>query len=140
MTELDIDFSEAWLRNQIRELNRDLPRARLPLTSLLEMDNPCVETVRGDIHYFDKRELRRLAEILPSGILNKLKLPLVFRRSLETGESLYFLEGGEIEVEVLKKLLGLDYIPSIEQKYYTYKPIITKLISEYPSLVVVGVI
>lgn len=140
LTELCIDFSEEWLRKQLRELSRDLPRVRLPLARLLEMDNPFVETVGGDLHYFDKRELRELAEILPSELHDKLKLPLVFRRSVEIGESLYFLDGGEVEVEVLKKLLGLSYIPFIQKKYYTYKPVIAKLISRFPSTVVVGVI
>jgi len=140
LTELGVDFSEEWLRNQLRELNRDLPRVRVPLARLLEMDNPSVETVGGDIHYFDKRELRELAEILPSELHEKLKLPLVFRRSLEVGESIYFLDGGGAEAEVLKKLLGLEFTPSIQQRYYTYKPVITKLISRFPSIVVIGVI
>jgi uncharacterized protein (UPF0216 family) len=137
---LSVDFSDEWLRRQVREFNKDIPRIRLPLTLLLEMDTPYVETIGGDRHYFDKKELRELAEVLPKELLDRLRLPLVFKRSLEVEESLYFLDGGEVEVEVLKRLVGLSYIPSRGRQYYTYKPIISKLISKFPSIVVIGVV
>jgi len=137
---LSIDLPGEWLRRQIREFNKDIPRVKLPLSLLLEMDIPYVETVGGERHYFDKKELRELSEMLPRELLDKFRLPLVFKRSLEVGESLYLLDGGEVEVEVLKKLVGLTYIPSRGRQYYTYKPIISKLISKFPSIVVIGII
>lgn len=138
--EMDVDFSDEWVRHQLREINRDMPRVRIPLNLLLEMDNPSIETIGGDRHYFDKRELRELADIIPRELWGKFKLPLVFRRSLETDESLYFLDGGEVEVQVIKKLTGLEFIPSKDNQYYTYKPVISKLIQKFPSIIVIGFI
>lgn len=133
-----MNFSDEWIKHQLREINKDMPRVRVPLNLLLEMDKPSIETVGGDRHYFDKRELRELADVIPRDLWDKLKLPLIFKRSLEADESLYFIDGGEVEVQVIKKLIGLEFIPSRDNQYYTYKPIISKLIQRFPSIIVIG--
>lgn len=138
IVEMNVDFSDEWIKHQLREINRGMPRVRVPLNLLLEMDKPSIETVGGDRHYFDKRELRELADIIPREFWSKLKLPIVFRRSLEADESLYFIDGGEVEVHVIKKLIGLEFVPSRDNQYYTYKPIISKLIQRFPSIIVIG--
>ncbi|MCS7126417.1 MAG: DUF61 family protein [Aigarchaeota archaeon] len=134
-----LEDSDEWLRHQLRELNRDIPKIRVPLPILLKMDNPFIETL-GGVHYFDKDELKSLKSILPEDLQENLKLPLVFRRSIESGESIYFIDGGELEAEVIKKLTGLNFIPFNGEKYYTYKPVILKLLSNFPSIIVIGVI
>ncbi|MEN2974685.1 MAG: DUF61 family protein [Candidatus Caldarchaeales archaeon] len=136
---MSVESSDEWLRYQLRELNKDIPKVRLPLKTLLNMDVPSVETIKG-VHYFDKRELELLESILPEELKEKIRLPLVFRRSIESGESIYFIDGGEVEAGVVKKLTGLRFIPYDGERYYTYKPIILKILSKYPSIVAIGII
>lgn len=130
---------DEWLRRQLRSLNEGLPRSRVPLRELLGMDEPSVETIGGQIHYFAREELEELARSLPRDIAARLRLPLVFRRSMESHESIYFLDGGEVEAEAVKHIAGLSFLPSSGGRYYTYKPIISKLASKYPSIIVLGI-
>lgn len=130
---------DEWLRRQLKSLNEGLPRSRKRLAELLEMDRPVVETVGGELHHFSREELERLARILPPDVATRLKLPLVFKRSFESGESIYFLDGGEAEAEAVKCIAGISFLPSAQGRYYTYKPIISKIASNYPSLIALGV-
>ena len=129
---------EEWLSTQFRRLNDGLPRRRLLLRELLEMEEPSVETLGGERHYFSREELEEVSEMLPERVAGKVRLPLVFRRSLESVESVYYLEGGEAEAETVKALAGIGFLPSNLGRYYTYKPIVSLLASKYPTLIVLG--
>ncbi len=132
------DRVEEWLSNQFRRINEGLPRKRLPLEELLTMDEPSVETVGGGLHHFSKNELQELSRSLPRDLARRVRLPLVFRRSLESSESIYYLDGGDVEAEVVRRITGVGFLPRNRGRYYTYKPIISILASRYPTLVVIG--
>jgi len=104
----------------------------------LESDEPSVKTL-GGVHYFSREELEKLSEILPERLRKRVTLPLVFRRSIESSESIYFLDGGEVEAETVKLITGLKFLPSLRGRYYTYKPVISLIVSKYPSILVLGV-
>lgn len=132
------DWVEEWLSKQVRRLNEGLPRRRVLLRELLEMGEPGVETVGGGRHFFAREELEEVWRVLPRSVAERLRLPLVFRRGWESRESVFYLEGGEVEAEAVKLLTGLSYLPSSKGRYYTYKPIVSLLASKYPSIVVLG--
>ncbi len=104
------------------------------------MENPYVELISGEKHYFDRRELEELRNILPGELVSRLKLPLVFKRSLESSESLYYIDGGLDEVEAVKKIVGLSFIPSDGSRFYTYKPVILSILSKFSSIVLISVV
>lgn len=134
-----LDLPEEWLRKQVMELNKDVPKVRLPLSTLLKMEVPSVETMSGT-HYFDKNDLERLESALPAELREKIRLPIVLRRVMESGESVYIIDGGEAEAEVVRRLTGLKFIPHDGKHYYTYVPIVMKLVSVCPTVFVLGVI
>ncbi|MEM0078724.1 MAG: DUF61 family protein [Nitrososphaerota archaeon] len=134
------DYYEEWLRRQLKHLTSNTPRFKLRLEELLQMENPYVELISGEKHYFDRRELEELRNILPGELASRLKLPLVFKRSLESSESLYYIDGGLDEVEAVKKIVGLSFIPSDRSRFYTYKPVILSILSKFSSIVLISVV
>lgn len=140
MESLSSDYYEEWLRRQLKYLTSNLPRFKLKLEELLQMEDPYVELISGEKHYFDRRELEELKNILPRELASRLRLPLVFKRSLESSESLYYIDGGLDEVETVKKIVNLSFIPSDGNRFYTYKPVILSIISKFPSIVIISVV
>ncbi len=132
------DKVEEWLSIQFKKINEGLPRRRLKLGELLSMERPSVETVGGGLHHFSKTELQELSRSLSEDLRERVRLPLVFRRSLKSSESIYYLDGGEAEAEVVKRIAGVGFLPRNKGRYFTYKPIISILVSRYPTLVVIG--
>ena len=130
---------EEWLSNQFKRINEGLPKSRLPLSELLSMQEPSVETIGGGRHHFLRDELQELLNVLPEELWRRVRLPLVFRRSLESSESVYYLEGGEAEAEAVKILAGVRFLPENKGRYFTYKPILSILVSKYPTIIVIGV-
>lgn len=134
------DYYEEWLRRQLKYLISNVPRCKLRLEELLQMENPYIELISGEKHYFDKRELEELKNILPRELASRLRLPLVFKRSFESSESIYYIDGGLDEVEAVKKIVNLSFIPSDGSRFYTYKPVILSILSKFPSIVIISVI
>jgi len=132
----------AMLKEEVRRLNRHLPRTRKTLKDLLEEKTPSVETIDGETILMKREELEGLASILPPHLQMKLQLPIVVQRRFDLGKSVYTVSGGEVEEFVLKTLLGLAELDFSNYKtrepFYIYKPYLSELIRKIHSLLVIG--
>ena len=131
-------FVDDLLAETLRHVNDGLPRRAARFMDLLRMDTPYVETIGGERHYFNKRELETLVKLLPDDIAANLHLPFVFTKKHDLEESVYIIRSVGSEPEAFKKLMGISHLPVSGGEYYTYKPIIAEFIRRYPSLAAVG--
>ena len=91
----------------IQTLNQHLPGKRLPLTELLAMEKPGVKGKDNTFFIMDKAELDLISSTLPRFLWNRLRLPLLIEMSPDFGSGAARIQG-EIEVEMVSKLLGKD--------------------------------
>jgi len=131
-------FVDDLLAETLRHVNDSLPRRVVRLGVLLRMDEPYVETIGGGFHYFNKRELMMLAELLPADVAADLHLPFVFTKRHDLEEPVYLIRTVGSEPEAFKTLMGLSHLPESGGGYYTYKPVIAEFVRRYPSLATVG--
>jgi len=93
-----------------------LKQSTVPLSDLMKMDQPSFSSVDGlvDIR-FDKREIERVAKIIPSEHHERLRLPLIFLDSWKFRyaemSKRYKVMGYELENYLLQKLLNLTDLP-----------------------------
>jgi len=132
---------DEWLSHTLRSINDTLPRRVEKLTRLLEMEQPYVETIGGQKHYFNKHELQRINEELPRGIAQTLYLPIIFTKHHEMEEAVYVIRARGSEAEAFKILMKLNELPRTkDQQPYTYKPLVAEFLNKYPTLGVIGYI
>jgi uncharacterized protein (UPF0216 family) len=82
-----------------------------PLSELLVMGKPCFSSVDGLITIdFDRRELERIAKIVPESYQKELRLPLILLKKLKEYDS-YKVVGTKLENMLLQKLLKLTGAP-----------------------------
>lgn len=67
-----------YLGNEFRTVNAQLPRIRKTLNELLKETQPFVLLHDGGRHFFRRRELDYLAEIISSDECSTLMLPIIF--------------------------------------------------------------
>lgn len=80
-----------------------------PLSELLKMENPHFSSAdRFIVVDFDKRELERLAEMVPEEHHEKLRLPFILLREMPIREYLYQIAGTRLENIYLKRLLKIS--------------------------------
>lgn len=96
---------DKFLKKQIKNLNRHLPKGRASLADLLEEKKPKIESKDGSIHRFKKGELELLSEILPKDQHRNLKLPIIIRISPQLGRGTAKISG-KLEKKVLRKILN----------------------------------
>lgn len=130
-------------RADVERINDHLPKEFKTLSQLLDSDEPMVETKSGMPLIFDKDELSKLAEIIPSDIHDKLKLPFILLRRLDLGRGVFQVLGGRNELYAIAKILGaskeIKSIHSIvEEPFYLYKPQVFKLKRLFRTIIVVG--
>ncbi len=128
---------DEWLKHELRMINSSLPLHTVPLSTLLSLDEPCVKTIGGGVHYFDKRELEEFKKIIPKGF--DVSLPLIFIKRKELGEGVYVIKGGKNEAEAFKLALGLSNIHKSAEGYYTYRPFVIEFLKRYQTLAVIGI-
>lgn len=97
------ELLDVFLKEELRIVNRHLPRERVSLCRLLEMEIPYIITSDGGIHVFDYKELELLAKISNKNC--SLKLPIILEYVPE-GEGIYVVKGS-LEAEVVSKVLKL---------------------------------
>ncbi len=88
----------------IQTLNRHLPKKRKTLKELLLEEKPIVESMDGLIHSFDKKELEKLASIIPEWEQDKLRLPIYLEMSssMERGS---IRISGRLECRIISSIL-----------------------------------
>lgn len=101
------DFEKKISLKFIQTLNRHLPKKRKTLKELLAEDKPGLMNLDGSIHSFDKKELEKLALILPEWERNRLRLPLYLEMSssLERGS---IKISGRLECRIINSILRED--------------------------------
>lgn len=137
-------FLDVTLQNELRELNKHLPKNRKTIRELLTEDPPTVSTVGGEKVTMKKSEIEALSAELPDPLRDRIKLPLVFLRRRELGAGAFALLGDSYEEYALSKLLDdykgtlADFIRSRESPTIFYKPQLSELMRRFHSLIVVG--
>ncbi len=110
---------DEYVKKQIQNLNRHLPKGRVSLEDLLERDKPRIETQDGSTHRFKKKELDYLADLLPSDEHSNLKLPIIIRISPQLGRGSAKISG-RMEKEVVGEIL--DKEPDDDDELLIYRP------------------
>lgn len=114
------DFIEAFLREELKAVNKHAPKFRLSLCDLLKMEIAYVATNDGGVHVFDPSELEYLAEI--TGRDCSLRLPIVLEYVPE-GEGFYVV-GDPVGASVIARLLKLG---GYGKPLILYKPQVMEL-------------
>jgi len=122
------------LAEELRISNKHLPMRREPLSKLLAMDHPHVVLRDGTIHFFRKRELRKLAEAAGEDI-DKLLLPIVVVLRSDMGEGTAVIED-EVAARVIAKILGLKHRGG---PLYLYRPQLVELREKFDTVVQVAI-
>ncbi len=103
-----------------------------PLSELLKMDKPHFSSVDGLIEVdFEKRELERIAKMVPEKYHGKLRLPLIFLKKQHGHVQSYKAFGTKLELLLLQKLLKLT-----EAQWKNYAEVEAK--REYTSISMFG--
>ncbi len=108
----------------IQTLNRHLPAKRRTLKELLLEDRPSIRSQNGTTHYFNKKELEKLASMISEPEHGALRLPLYLEMSssMERGN---IRISGKLECNIIKKILD------IPEKNMEFKD---SMIIHYPHL------
>jgi uncharacterized protein (UPF0216 family) len=89
-----------------------------------------------------KRDLQRLAEVVPPSLHEKIRRPIIVQRRFGLGSSIYTVSGSALEEFTVKRLLGLtdgdfDHYEA-EGRFYIYRPHLAELVRMIHSLIVIG--
>ena len=107
------------IKIELSRINSHLPRARVRLGKLMEMEEPHVVLRDGSSHFFRREELELLSKLVDEG--DVLRLPIVLEVS-----GAKFRVRGKVEVKVIDRLLGLydpldDSSEKLYQRYFLSK-------------------
>jgi len=92
----------------ILDYDRAFKLSTASLSDLLKMDKPSFSSIDGLVNVdFNKRELERIAKIIPQQYHQELRLPLILLRSIH-GYGGYELIGNWLETYLLNNLLKLS--------------------------------
>ena len=121
---------DRFLKKQIRNLNRHLPKGRSTLKKLLEEGKPEVENRDGSTHRFKRSELNLLADIVPEGMHGRLRLPMIIRVSPQLGRGAAKISG-EVEKMVFRELLDKD--EDEKDELLIYRPEVRSIRKRLPT-------
>ncbi len=122
---------DGFLKKQIQNLNRHLPKGRATLADLLDRDKPQIENRDGSTHRFKRKELEFLADLIPKEEYRRLRLPIIIRVSPELGRGAAKITG-KIEKEIFKKILEKDEELD-EGELLVYRPEVRKIRQKLPT-------
>jgi uncharacterized protein (UPF0216 family) len=129
------DFGKKISMKFLQTLNRHLPAKRKTLKELLQEERPNIKNLDGSTHSFDKRELERIASMIPEWEHDKLRLPIYLEMSssMERGTvkvsgrlECMVINGVLYEEEELKKKEVKDFM-------IFYYPHLRKVRKELPT-------
>jgi uncharacterized protein (UPF0216 family) len=123
--------NEKILVKTIQTSNQHLPKKRLPLTELLSMEKPGIEGKDNTFFIMDKAELELISQSLPRFLWCRLRLPLLIEMSQDFGSGAARIQG-EVEAEVVSKLLGKHRLPE-DRSIIIYMPEVRELRRKLPT-------
>ena len=96
--------AEEILQREVAGINLHLPKRRISLADLLNMEDPHVVLRDGSHHHFRKSVLKYILSILDETEAKSLRLPIILE--ISTVNRGHFRVRGWIEVKVIDKILG----------------------------------
>ena len=132
------------LQEDIRRLNQHLPKQRRTIADLLKEETPQVSSIDGKSIMMRREDLERLASLVSTDALEKIRLPIVFIRRSEMGRGAYTVIGDKPEAYAVARALGSftgdlqEYRRQSGPELIVYKPEISELMRKYHSLIVIG--
>jgi hypothetical protein len=103
---MPIDNFAGRLKGEFRVLNAHLPHKRRSLTELLKEEHPHVTCNDGSNHFFKRKELDYLSQILDKNERDSLLLPLIIEVSPDKNWVIIRSKKG-IEAKIFSKVLGM---------------------------------
>ncbi len=116
----------------LQTLNRHLPAKRLTLKELLSEAKPGIKTLDGSTHSFDKKELERLASVIPEYERDKLRLPIYLEMSSSMERGAIKISG-RIECMIINMVLGEEEKREEKASMIIYYPHLRKVRKEFPT-------
>ena len=101
------DIIEAYLREELKVVNKSLPVKRKLLTELMREEYPHVITRDGGIHMFRKSELKLAYELLGDELAGKLYLPIILEVRTDLKETTLVVKD-EVAAKLIARVLGLS--------------------------------
>ncbi len=126
------DFEKKISMKFLRTLNRHLPAKRKTLKELLPEERPNIKNLDGSIHSFDKKELERLASVIPEYEHDKLRLPIYLEMSSSMERGTIKISG-RIECMVVNTVLHEGEKREEEESMIIYYPHLRKVRKELPT-------
>lgn len=99
------EYLDIFFREELRIVNKHLPRERRSLCELLEMKVPYVVTYDGSIHVIDPRELEHLSRISSRDC--SLNLPIIVEYIPED-QGIYVIRD-PVAASIVAKIMGLPF-------------------------------
>ncbi len=112
-------MKDAVFLKQMRLLNKHLASSKKDLSSLLKDDEPSVTLKDGSVHYFDKKELEKIAEIIPGSMHKTLRLPIFIELSSSKYGTGAARISGRSECLLISSLLGKE---TSGDEMFIYRP------------------
>ncbi|RLG51955.1 MAG: hypothetical protein DRN96_04005 [Thermoproteota archaeon] len=122
---------EEAIRRLVSIANAHLPAEFKTLRQLLDERDPKVLCRDGSVHMFDRKELEKLAEMVPREMHDRLKLPIVLTINPKYGRGAYEVEGDAAK-QVVAMVLDLPQ-PVQDEKLILYRPQVMRLRRVLPT-------
>ena len=117
----------------VQALNRYLPVKRKTLRELLLEERPGVKNLDCSTHYFEKKELERIASMAPERNYSALRLPIYFEMSAAMERGTIKISG-RLECMIIQKILyGNEKLLHDMDSMTIYYPHLTKIRKEFPT-------
>ncbi len=114
----------------VRSLNKHLPVERKKLSELLKEDKPRVMGRDNIVHRFKKEELRRIADIIPEEMHEKLRLPIYIELAPDYGRGTARIHG-KLDCKVVSEILKKRWEETEEM--FIYREDVRRLRRELPT-------
>lgn len=98
-----------YLKDEFKVLNAQIPRKRKSLTELLKEEHPHVVCNNGSAHFFKRKELEYLSQMLYEDERNSLLLPIIMEVTPDQSGVTIRSKGGS-EAKIFSKILGMTVV------------------------------
>jgi len=109
-----------YLKDEARVLNAHIPRKRKSLSELLEEEHPHVICNDGNEHYFRKKELESLSQMVNDDERSSLLIPIIMEITADRAEIIIRTKG-KTEAKIFSTILGMSVICK-QNKITIYRP------------------
>jgi uncharacterized protein (UPF0216 family) len=109
-----------YLQDDVKILNAHIPRKRKSLAELQEEEHPHVICNDGNAHYFRKRELDFLSQMVSAEEQGTLLLPIILEVTHDSGEIVIRTKEGT-EAKILSNILNMPIVHR-NNKIVIYRP------------------